>query len=71
MTKMSLCTQMEGYKPNRLDFRYRIDGLNSLSYSVLSREDRPTYTLLSVELHKTKTMRTRDALGRDRAARLG
>jgi len=51
--------------------RYKIDGLNSLSYSVLSRENRPTYTLLSVELHKTKTMRTRDALGRDRAARLG
>ena len=32
--------------------RYKIDGLNSLSYSVLSREDRSTYTLLSVELHK-------------------
>ena len=71
MTKMSWCTLTGGYKPNRLDFRYRIDGLNSLSYSVLSREDRPTYTLLSVELHKTKTMRTRDALGRDRVARLG
>ena len=62
---------MGKYKLNHHGFRYKIDGLNSLSYSVLSREERPTYTLLSVELHKTKTMRTRDALGRDRAARLG
>ena len=49
--------------------RYSTDGLNSLQYSLVAREERPLYTLLSVAL--VKDTRSRDVLGRARAARRG
>ena len=42
-----------------------------MRYSVLSKDLRPLYTLLSVALHKSQSAKNRDVQSRGKEARMG